>query len=218
MSRLKNSFGWFSLLGFLVGGILFLFFEKGDIVLWVNTMHHPVLDLLMKYWTYLGDGIMLLALLIGMLFYRYYFSIAVVVLTVLILLFSQGLKRTIFEGWKRPTAYFDEERDWNRVEGVDIATTNTFPSGHTTTGFAIWFFLSLVINRRWFYILGFILAVGVGFSRIYLLQHFFVDTYFGAALGMLAGLLTLVITRRILGPIGNGSWPEKSLRDLFRKA
>ena len=136
---------------------------------------------------------------LGMLIYRYYYGLAVIVLAVLILLFSQGLKRLVFEGWKRPTAYFDETIDWNPVEGVEIATRNTLPSGHTISGFAILFFCSLVFNRRWLFVVGFILAAGVAISRIYLLQHFFVDVYFGAVLGMLAALLSLKATTFILG-------------------
>ncbi|MFM6915141.1 MAG: phosphatase PAP2 family protein, partial [Aquirufa sp.] len=42
-----------------------------------------------------------------------------------------------------------------------------------------------VLLRRWFWgLLGGIIAVGVAYSRVYLFQHFPVDTLVGAAIGV----------------------------------
>ncbi|WP_431111603.1 phosphatase PAP2 family protein, partial [Winogradskyella poriferorum] len=61
------------------------------------------------------------------------------------------------------------------VEGVKIRYVNTFPSGHTATIFYLTSFFALLSRNRtacWvLVVLGFI----VGVSRIYLVQHFFVD-------------------------------------------
>ena len=211
MKQYNNPFIWLSILFLGIGGVILLFIDKGDLVLWLNLRHSPSLDYMMSYWTFLGDGFMLLALLIAMLFYRFYYAILTIVLSLNILVFSQGLKRTVFSGWERPTAYFDESVEWNTVEGVQIATSNTFPSGHTITGFAILFFLSMIINRKWFYHMAFVLAVGVGISRVYLLQHFFVDIYFGAFLGIIATIVSPIIINLIFSKDQMTRWKSSSL-------
>ena len=59
---------------------------------------------------------------------------------------------------------------------------NSLPSGHTATAFAFAFSLRNSVNRSVYY-LCLLIAVGVGYSRIYIGAHFPLDVY----LGMLAG-------------------------------
>jgi len=182
-SKFNKPFTFLWILFILVGGLLVLFTDKGDIVLWLNARHHPTLDIVFKYATDLGDGFVFLILVVGMLFYRYSYAIQAVFCGLYTLLLAQGLKKTLFAGWPRPTRYFDETVVFNFVEGVRIHGTNTFPSGHTIAGFSIFFFIAYASKNKYISALSFILALTVGFSRVYLLQHFFVDIYFGAILG-----------------------------------
>ncbi|MDH5599438.1 MAG: phosphatase PAP2 family protein, partial [Cyclobacteriaceae bacterium] len=59
--------------------------------------------------------------------------------------------------------------------------------------------------------LSFILALTVGFSRVYLLQHFFVDIYFGAILGVIATVMAVITANKILSYNGLDSLYEKSI-------
>ena len=94
---------------------------------------------------------------------------------------------------ERPVAFFDESIHLNFVDGVDVHSSNTFPSGHTATAFALFALLYIALNNRSIIISTslFILAFLVGLSRVYLLQHFIVDAYFGAILGVLSVALGL---------------------------
>ncbi len=120
---------------------------------------------------------------------RYYWSILLVCSSIFTLLFSQGLKKTIFTGLPRPVKFFDETVTLHFIEGVKVHQYFTFPSGHTITAFMVFYLLSLMFNKRVFGTLFFIIALLVGVSRVYILQHFFIDIYFGAMLGMLSVII-----------------------------
>ena len=61
---------------------------------------------------------------------------------------------------------------------------SSFPSGHTFSAFAIYTFFALVSKQKWVSLLCSLLAIGVGFSRVYLNQHFLEDIYLGSILGV----------------------------------
>jgi membrane-associated phospholipid phosphatase len=67
--------------------------------------------------------------------------------------------------------------------GAEQLYNNSFPSGHSTTAFAIFAMLSFFSSKYMVKVLLFVLAVLVAFTRIYLLQHFLVDTLAGAFIG-----------------------------------
>ena len=75
------------------------------------------------------------------------------------------------------------------MDGVKINIHQSFPSGHTTTAFAIFTLLMLFAkNRNWGYACV-TLAWLAGYSRCYLFQHFPVDVLGGATIGMLSSLI-----------------------------
>src|SRR5690606_11925214 len=81
------------------------------------------------------------------------------------------------------------------IPGYAVHWHNAFPSGHTTTAFSLALVLLYVLIRLgrteqiWQYCL-FATALLVGYSRIYLAQHFFGDVLAGAFLGTgLTGML-----------------------------
>ena len=211
MSYLRNPFGYGVFLLLVAGGVLLLTFDKGFFVLLLNDHHTLLLDAFFRNITYLGDGIIFVPLFIGTFVYRYYYGIVTLFTSGLVLLFSQGLKRTFFSGWPRPTAYFDFPVQFNFVENVEVHASNTFPSGHTMTAFAAFFLIAVIINRKSTYLLFFLLALFAGISRIYLLQHFFVDIYFGSILGILSVLLGIYVTNKIIGTDRLATFKNRSI-------
>ncbi len=101
----------------------------------------------------------------------------------------QILKKQIFKGFPRPVEYFKEMADqlhW--VDGLQLNHWNSFPSGHTASAFLLATLLSFRFKDTAWQLLLFTYACLVGFSRVYLLEHFLVDAYAGAAIGFLTAL------------------------------
>lgn len=181
---------FFVLVYFLVFGGILLFTNHGDVVLWTNDRHTAVLDLFFKYATQLGDGLVLGILALGLLLTNYFkffqAMIAIAIQTVLVHLFKQWLAA----GEPRPKTYFADRIDeLNFVEGVRVNAFDSFPSGHTASAFTLAFVLILLVKNEALKIAIFVMAILIAFSRVYLLQHFLIDIYIGAAFGILSVLI-----------------------------
>ena len=75
---------------------------------------------------------------------------------------------------------------------VSTATGYSFPSGHTQTATTFWMSLILIFRKKWINILGLIMILGVGLSRLYLGVHWPIDVIFGWIFGI---LFTLIFTK-----------------------
>ena len=183
---------YFTCLGlyFFIVGILLLIQGKGDLVLILNRHHHPLLDTFFKYLTYLGDGIFVVPLILFLFLFINIFEGIVMLSSVLLsFLMIQFLKNYVFPEMVRPLLYFPATVNLHFVEGVEIHSHNSFPSGHSAQAFSIFLVLTLFSkNKNWSF-LFFLMAALVPISRMYLAQHFLVDTYFGA---LIATILTLI--------------------------
>jgi undecaprenyl-diphosphatase len=77
---------------------------------------------------------------------------------------------------------------------VSIPHSNSFPSGHTATSFAAATILSAFVPRAApaFYLL----ALAIGWSRIYVGVHWPLDVVGGGLIGLVTALLLLAVARR----------------------
>ena len=185
-----NSINWLTSIYLVAFGVLLVLTNHGDLVLWINERNSPTLDILFKYWTYLGDGVLLGVLGLALLFANYYrflvFLLGVALQTIFVHIFKQWL----YANEPRPKVFFDEIIDsLHFVEGVAVRGYDSFPSGHTASGFFLFFFLISIVKNEAIRVLCFVVAVGVGLSRIYLLQHFGRDVFIGSLFGILSVLL-----------------------------
>jgi membrane-associated phospholipid phosphatase len=100
------------------------------------------------------------------------------------------LKRVVFMNRLRPSAFFDHNQwAWHAVKGVELARYNSFPSGHTISAFAVFGLLALLDrrkNRGWLWAA---LGALVGYSRVYLFQHFVADAFAGSIIGTLSAVV-----------------------------
>ncbi|MCS7019523.1 MAG: phosphatase PAP2 family protein [Cytophagales bacterium] len=172
-----------------VGGVL-LWIPKGDEVIYINRWHHPVADILFRYVTHLGDGWFAVVVAIALLWVRFRHSIQILLAWGISGLIVQLLKMTFFAGMPRPAAYFGEWVALHYVEGVAVHMTNSFPSGHAATAFAVFLSLSIMLQGRhvWGAFACFLLATAAAFSRVYLVQHFGADVWVGACIGTLTAI------------------------------
>ena len=82
------------------------------------------------------------------------------------------------------------------IKGLDFAHNNSFPSGHTATAFAMATVLVLMLADKKWQLPVLLAATLVGFSRIYLGQHFLLDVLVGAPIGVICGIGCVYLAQR----------------------
>ncbi|RYY98719.1 MAG: phosphatase PAP2 family protein [Chitinophagaceae bacterium] len=183
------------LLVLAAAGLLLAYGKDGSFVL-LNGLHTPALDRLMPYVTYLGDGLIYIPILLLTYFFRRDYLVAIIAGILLCTLFSQGIKNFVFPDELRPFSLEAKSIAIHKVEGVELHTKYSFPSGHTSTAFTCALLLAgLVRQRVWVILLPFV-ALSVGFSRIYLAQHFLTDVTAGMVIGIISSYVSLLLYRR----------------------
>ena len=206
-------------LGFMLYAILFIgglllmaAIPKLELHEMMNIAHTDLLDSFFRLLTFLGNG--WFAVIISMLFlfirFRYFFM--------LILSFSvsgmmaQFLKRIVFPDVLRPAAYLDQMPGLELVPGIDLHHTLAFPSGHTTTAFAVLLLAGLIINKK-YAVFGLMLVAWLaGISRVYLSQHFLIDVLGGCLLGVFSALFFYWYFRKF-----KSAWMDRSLTGMIRR-
>lgn len=175
--------------------------EKEFLNIWLNKNHNLILDIFFKNITLLGSGWFLIPLFLFTLFRSYFLSLVLIVATILESIIVQlVLKNGIYSDVIRPIAYIPESELLHKVDGVIIHSLNSFPSGHTQTAFLIFTFLVFFCKRNYAAYFFLFLAVLIGLSRVYLLQHFFVDIWFGALIGYSVLLFVYLVFSKLIKP------------------
>ncbi len=67
---------------------------------------------------------------------------------------------------------------------VETATGYSFPSGHTQSATTFWVGIMSIFKKNWLYIIGTIMFIGIGISRLYLCVHWPIDVLFGWIFGI----------------------------------
>ncbi|WP_200974890.1 phosphatase PAP2 family protein [Echinicola sp. 20G] len=180
----------------IIGGIVLLNAPKGDYELFINRHHFLLADLFFSNVTYLGDGLVFLAVFPVLLLFRYGYALLCVFNAAIHMIVCVVLKQLVFLNAPRPAAFF-KDIDLVQVAGVPMHHWHSFPSGHTATAFALTTMLAMIFPKRHRYqVLMVLIAVTVGFSRVYLMQHFIGDVMAGSILGVGSALLARVIVRK----------------------
>ncbi len=194
MKTLKNKFKTPKLfivpfLIWLLVGVFALFqFEKGDLVLFFNENRTAIGNFYFKLASAFAEWKVIL-LILAFLLSKKFGNAFILALTWLGTgIIAQSLKR-VFD-LPRPPGYFTDLKLNFITDNIHYA--HSFPSGHTTTAFALFFVLAMMTEKKILHLVFFILALSTAFSRVYLLQHFLIDVYFGSILGMIIGYLLFV--------------------------
>lgn len=169
----------------------------------LQELHHPVLDKIMLFFTYLGeDGLLWIGLAVGMLFFKKYRKCAIGIGIALVfkeILGNMILKELIMRErpcWIDPT-----------VELLIKAPSSfSFPSGHTFDAFAA--SVTLFLNHKKEGIAAIIVAAFIAFSRMYLFVHFPTDILGGIILGVGVAVLAYFIVH---------NWGPKFIAHIRKK-
>ena len=182
-------------LAILVAALL-VYLPKGDEIVFIHTQQTHALNVFFRVVTSLSEWPITIIILIFSIIHGLNKGVLLTLTTLLNAVLVTTRKKGVFAGYVRPALFFEGKLALNFVPGVEIYKYNSFPSGHTAAAFALFFMMSLLVKDKRLSLVFFLVATLVGFSRVYLLQHFLIDVYFGAMLGVVVAVVCWQISKR----------------------
>ena len=203
----NNVFIGLSLILIVVLGLALLYIPKGELHLLLCDRHTPARDIFYRYYTTIAEWFPYVVCVGILLFGRIGDGIFASSAMIGSALSTQVLKHII--NAPRPLIWFGinmPDVELPLVEGVRMNSWFSFPSGHTTSFFALAFVVSILFTKSQeprdkristiVQITLFILAAIGGYSRIYLSQHFTLDVYAGILVGILITIVCYTVFYR----------------------
>ncbi len=153
--------------------------------LWANQLHQPFLDHFFSWCSLIGEWPLISAAIGFSLIKQPKLGLWFGICFLLELAIVQGLKF----GLNEPRPIQELGNALFEVPGNPIASWRSFPSGHTAGAFTALGFFAVISKYRLVEILYVILAAMVGFSRLYLGQHYLHDVAAGICIAMFVWLI-----------------------------
>jgi membrane-associated phospholipid phosphatase len=194
----------------VVAGAMLIFMPKGDEILFFNSLHKPVLNNVFVWITHLAEWPIVVFILLVAIFSSFGRGLAMAITMGLLSIPLNIAKKILFSDVARPSVFFQDKVQLDFIPGLMILHYNSFPSGHTAAGFAMFFLVNIFVGDGKWGVVTFTIALLIGISRMYLLQHFLIDVFFGSIIGVSFSLmLYLLITNSKL--YNSLSWKDKRL-------
>lgn len=199
LNLFRRNRAFFLLYAFLLGvvGVLQIRNTQEGLMQWVNSRNSPAADIFFTYVTYFGDGVFFVIICLILLVFNRRVGAMAFASFALSSLTSLFLKVIVFPERLRPLKFFEHSvYQYRIIKGLEVYSYNSFPSGHTTTAFAMFSLLAFIDNHRgrgWFFLL---LATLTGYSRVYLFQHFVEDAYVGSVIGIASSVIVWLLLWR----------------------
>lgn len=192
----------------MAGGVFLSLTSRENSHLILNQFFYDSFHSFFKYITHLGDGLLAVLVVIIALFFSFKSALQIGITSVIAGGLTQLLKNFVFDSIDRPSWFFKHfsENSIRTIDGMDLNIHNSFPSGHTTTAFALYVSIILLAKNTKWTILFTLIALVAAYSRVYLSQHFFIDIYFGSLIGTIWALVIFVFLSKVEKP-----WIHKSL-------
>ena len=185
-------------------GLALLWMPKGELHLLLCDRHTPARDIFYRYYTQVAEWFPYVVCVALLLFSRIGDGVFATSALILSALTTQLFKHLI--NAPRPLTWFGANMpdvQLPLVDGVRMNYWFSFPSGHTTSFFALFFVLCIIVTnylasnntsdltaKRSNSVSGllqallFVLATLGAYSRIYLSQHFAADVFAGVVVGV----------------------------------
>jgi len=178
--------GYFLLM--IIAIFVLIFYSKANGFILMNPFHADLLNQIFIPLTYLGDGIFVIALGVLLFFLkRRFLSLMILSSYLLSGIIAQVLKYFILEA--RPALYLKKTHYPYFIDEVTLHNFHSFPSGHTASAFALAAVLSFSVKNKNYSILFLFIAALVGYTRLYLGQHFMDDVLVGSIVGVLSSII-----------------------------
>ncbi len=91
----------------------------------------------------------------------------------------------------RPYHEIHEFEEFMKLYKYPLPSSYSFPSGHTFCAFTVAIAVSCFYKKMWWFLLPF--AIIVGFSRIFVGAHYFLDVLAGAIFGAILGIINYYV-------------------------
>lgn len=185
-----------TMVSILVGILLVassLLLGKIPVFLFFNLDLGKFTDAFFEYYTYLGDGLIWIPITLFFIWKKRQQLVLLLSTISISTLLAQGIKNFVFTAEPRPTTLITDRSLIHTVEGVDLHGFYSFPSGHTTTACCIFLLACLLVPKKWVIPIGLTYALLVGYSRVYLAQHFPLDVGGGFLVGSLSIWLSVYL-------------------------
>ena len=193
-----------SLILLIVLGLALLCVPKEELHLLLCDRHTPARDIFYRYYTQVAEWFPYVVCVAILLFGRLGDGLFASACQAFAALTTQIIKHILVA--PRPLTWFAEHMPDVQLplaEGVRMNYWLSFPSGHTTSFFALALALSILLSTRMPKIPGilvqivlFALAALGGYSRIYLSQHFAADVFGGMIVGCLITIVCYAVFYR----------------------
>jgi membrane-associated phospholipid phosphatase len=170
------------LLFFAVGLFFLVTLGKAASFVDLNAYHRTTLDTVFIWITFLGNGVFSIIVFVVFLLQRRWSHASQVMLAFLLSALLAQILKNLFS-MPRPKQFFAPGQYHYFIDGVTGLGFASFPSGHTTSVFALATLLAIFTRNRKAKIAFLLTGIAVGYSRIYLGQHFLGDVLMGSCIG-----------------------------------
>jgi len=178
--RFNRTFWITSIFIFGVGIFCQFFTAKVEATVWANAHNGHYLDIFFHFYTQVVEW-PLLFISLGLLLYRDWFS----GLIAGIFFAFEGILVNVLKRFFNAPRPIIENGTLFAAAGEVVHRHFSFPSGHTSAAFFGFGLLSCITQNRFMGILYAVLAALIGYSRMYLGQHYLKDVLAGESLGLL---------------------------------
>lgn len=166
--------------------------SKADGFVLINFYHTSFLDFAFEGITLLGDGFFSVAFcLVLLLVKKRYLSFMIFISFATSGIAAQVLKAFISEA--RPALLLERSNYPYFIENVTLHNYHSFPSGHSATIFALVSIIAFANRDKKYAIPLLLLGALVGYSRMYLGQHFMVDVTVGSLIGVIFSIISWMV-------------------------
>ncbi|MDN5285141.1 MAG: Membrane-associated phospholipid phosphatase [Mucilaginibacter sp.] len=170
--------------------IIKFLYTREEIYYAVNGLNSSWADAIAPYITDIGDGVTAITLSVVVALFSYRKALLLASSYAVTSIVAQILKY-IFDA-PRPKTYFAHDLSHiHFVKGVYILLLHSFPSGHTVSIFSATVVITYLSKNKGWGVPALLVALLVGYSRMYLSQHFFEDVMAGSVIGVIVTVFWL---------------------------